>query len=307
MKFDPIVHRVAARFMPKAADELDLRKLEITSANLEEVIKQLVASVDDLDAVEAKLGVSLRNMTELMKQGVHNDDLYHNGETVLTHIGWVLDDANKLSANMDEEKRTLMKLTALFHDMGKTYTYKFDPERQKHTFHGHPELSVEIAKVLLAKHKESLGKLYQHVLDFTRLHDVFYALAHERSQSGEGNTKYVRRFMQEAIVQDGLAKDLLEFARADSFRARSHAEKIKEAEGVIADLEKEKERAAEEAALKARIREREQAAIPQIRERLEAEAPEAAEKLPDLKAAMEVLNRMKRYDILQWIMKLTRK
>jgi putative nucleotidyltransferase with HDIG domain len=301
-----LVERVAARFLLSKA-ELDLRKLEITSANLEEVLKSLVASVEDLDAVEAKLGISLRNMTELMKQGIHNDDLYHNGETVLTHIGWVVDDAAKLSANMDEEKRTLMKLTAIFHDMGKAYTYKFDPERQKHTFHGHPELSVEIAKALLAKHKESLGKLYQHVLDFTRLHDVFYGLVHDRSQVPAGDTKYVRRFMQEAIVQEGLAKDLLEFARADSFRAKAHADKIKEAESVIEDLEKEKAKAAEAEALKARIKQREQEALPQIQERLQAEAPEAAAKLPDLKAAMEVLNKLKRYDILQWIMKLTRK
>jgi len=280
---------------------MNLRTLDITNENLEEVLNTLISEVDDLDGVEKRLGLDLRNMTQLMRQYPHNDDLYHNGEDVLTHIGWVMDDVAKLSGNMAAEKRVLLKLTALCHDLGKAYTYAFDPEKKKNTFYDHATKSVEIAEALLAKHKDQLGKLYQQVLDFTRLHDVFYALAYERTKLPEGSTKYVRRLMDEAIYQDGLLHDLLTFAKADSFRARGHDEKLKETEAVLEDVKRE-ERAAEEAiAAKARLRQVTLERMPQIKAYLEPEAPEAAAALPDLQAAKRILGTMKRYDLLKGI------
>jgi len=301
-----LLRRVARRFSVRAG-EVDLRSLEITSENLEQVLNDLIAGIEDLDEVEAKLGLSLRNMTQLMKESVHNDDIYHNGEDVLTHIGWVIDDANKLSQHMDADKKALMKLTALCHDLGKAYTYAYDPEKKKHTFHGHGERSVAIAEALLARHKKALGDLYQDVLDFTRLHDVFYALAYEKSKTPEGNTKYVRRIMNEAIYQKGLLRDLFEFSRADSYRAKSHAEKLKETEAIFGDIAKEEEAAREAERAKARQEALTQERMPEIKAYLEREMPEAAALVPDLKAVKRLLGGAKRYDLLKGIEAIIRR
>jgi hypothetical protein len=296
LAMDPLASRVVQRFRVAT---VDIRELEITSDNLEATFNALIAGIDNIEEVEKKLGLNLRNMTTLMKGALHNDDLYHNGEDVLTHIGWVIDDANRLSANMDAEKRVLMKLTALCHDLGKAYTHAWDPDRQKHTFHEHGTKSVAIAEALLAKHKEQLGELYQDILDFTRLHDVFYALLHERTQQQPGSTKYLAKFMQEAIVQKGLIRDLLNFARADSFRARTHEQKMKDFEGVLDDLERAKLAPQEEAAAKARLQQNIQERMPQIKAYLEVEAPEAAALLPNLQEAKRTLGKMRRYDLLK--------
>jgi putative nucleotidyltransferase with HDIG domain len=279
---------------------MDLRELEITSENLEEVLQSLVSEVSDLDAVEKRLGLDFRNMTQLMRKYPHNIDLYHNGENVLTHIGWVMDDVAKLSATMDAEKRTLLKLTGLFHDLGKAYTYALNTEK-KHTFYGHATKSVEIAEVLLAKHKEALGSLYQRVLDFTRLHDVFLSLTHARANNPGGSPKYVSGLLQEAIYREGLLEDLLTFAKADSARARSHENTLKDIEGVLDDVKRYE---ALQAAVEAERVRKQQLTIermPAIQKYLEVEAPDAAVLLPDLQAVRKLLGTTKRYNLIKGI------
>ncbi len=295
-RMDPLAERVARRFV---VANVNLRELEITSENLEATFNALIAGIDNIEEVEKKLGLDLRNMTTLMKGSVHNDDLYHNGEDVLTHIGWVVDDANRISQNMDAEKRVLLRLTALCHDLGKAYTHAWDPVKQKHTFFNHAQKSVAIAEALLAKHREQLGELYQHVLDFTRLHDVFYALLHQRSQQQEGSTKYLQNFMREVIVQKGLIRDLLEFARADSFRARTHEQKMKDFEHVLADLARAEQASQEAANEPARIMKNIHERMPQIRTYLEAEAPEAVALLPDILEVKRFLGKRRLFEVVR--------
>lgn len=297
----PLAERIVLRFVQRKASDVDLRELEITSQNLEEVLNGLITGVENLDAVEQRLKVDLRNMTQIMRELPHNDDIYHNGEDVLTHIGWVIDDAAKLSANMDAETRVLLKLTALFHDIGKTYTYRWHPEKQKHTFYDHATKSVEVAEVLLARHKKQLGHLYQQVIDLVRLHDVFFALAHERPKGQPGSTKYVRRLMQEAVYQQGLLHALLTFAKADSYRAKSYADKLQNMEGILEDVKRAEAEIVEEEAAKERQRQLVQQRLPKVRAYLEAEAPEAAALLPDLQATKQALGKAKRYDLLKGV------
>jgi len=292
------VCRVAKRFSIQAGG-VDLRTLKITSENLEQVLNDLIAGIEDLEAAEEKLGLSLRNMTQLMKESVHNDDIYHNGEDVLTHIGWVMDDVHTLSEHMTADKKALLKLTALCHDLGKAYTYRYDPVKKKHTFHGHAEKSVEIAKVFLARHKEALGELYQDVLDFTRLHDVFYALAYERTQVK--GTKYVRRLMNEAIYQKGLLRDLFEFARADSYRAKAHAQKLKETEALFEDLAAEEQSAKEAELLEVQRKAFIKSKLPEVQAYLEQVAPDAATLLPNMVEVNQLLGRTRRFDVLKKI------
>lgn len=279
---------------------MDLKTLDITSANLEDVLNDLIAGIDDIDEVEKRLGLDLRNMTKLMAGIVHNDDAHHNGESILVHIGWVMDDVAKVSEGMEAEKQVLFKLVALCHDLGKPYTYKFNAEKNRHTFYDHAARSVAIAAALLSKHRESLGELYQDVLDFTRLHDAFYALVHDRSQGAAGSTKYLKGIMQEQVYQKGLLRDLLTFTKADSFRARSHLEKIKDFETVIEDTKRAEQEAVEQEREKARLREQAQARVPDVRRYLEDQGlTDVAAVLPDLQAAKRLLGQMKRYDILR--------
>ena len=298
----PLAHRVARKFR---AATLDLKTLQITSENLEDILNDLIAGVEDIEKVEQELGLDLRNMTKIMQASPHNDDLHHNGEDVLTHIGWVLDDVAKLTANMSAEKQLLLKLTALCHDLGKPYTYKFNEEKQRHTFYDHATKSVQVAEALLARHKDALGELYQDVLDFTRLHDVFFALVHDRSKQPAGSTRYVKNLLQESVYRKGLLNDLLTFAKADSARARSHAESIKDFEGVVSDTARAEQEAAAEAeraeAARVRLLAVTEQRMPEIRALLEIEAPEAAALLPDLSAVRRVLGQAKRYDIIKGI------
>ena len=279
---------------------MDLKTLDISSANLEDVLNDLIAGIDDIEAVEQKLGLDLRNMTTLMRNSPHNDDMHHNGEDVLTHIGWVMDDVAKVSEGMEAEKRVLFKLVALCHDLGKPYTYKYNAEKDRHTFYDHAAKSVAIAEALLAKHKDQLGELYQDVLDFTRLHDVFYALVHDRSQGAEGSTKYLKGIMQEAVYQKGLLRDLLTFTKADSFRARSHLEKIKDFESVIEDTKRAEQELVRVEEAKAKLREQAQERVPDVRRYLlDQGLSDVAALLPDYQAAKRLLGQMKRYDVLR--------
>lgn len=278
---------------------MDLRTLEITSENLGEVLKGLIAGVADLEGAEAKLKLDLRNMVELMAKYPHNDDAYHNGETVLVHVGWVLEDVERLSAGMDDERRVALRLAGLFHDLGKAYTYEFNAAKQKHTFYDHATKSVEIAEVLLARHREALGGLYQRVLDLTRLHDVFFALAAERPKGGN-STAYVERLMKEKLYLDGHLDDLLTFAKADSARARSYAEKLSDIEGIIEDAKKHEAILAAKVAERARLDANAKARMPEIRSLVEAEVPAAAG-ADDVKGVRAELGKAKRYDLIKQV------
>jgi hypothetical protein len=188
----------------------------------------------------------------------------------------------------------------LCHDLGKPYTHRFDREKNKHTFYDHAAKSVRIAEVLLAKHRVQLGDLYQKVLDFVRLHDAFYALDHDRSQLSAGSTKYVHKMMQEKVYQQGLLRDLLTFTKADSFRARTYLEKIKDFETVIEDTKRAEQEIVEQEQGKARLREQAIQRVPDVRRYLEDQGlSEAAVLLPDYQAAKRLLGQMKRYDVLK--------
>ena len=298
--------KTSARVVLRWRTAMTFDTLNITSQNLKEVLDNLVAGVDDLDAAEQLLQVDLRQMTKVMQELPHNNDQYHNGEDVLQHIGWVLDDVQKLSGSFDQETQVLLRLTALFHDLGKAFTYKFDPEKQKHTFYNHATKSVQIAEVLLKRHQQQLGSLYQHVIDFTRLHDAFLQLAHERAKQPGGSTRYVRKLMQEQVYHDGLIEHLLTFARADSYRARSHQEKIKDIEGVLLDIKRAEQEQVDQLAAAARQQALTIERMPQIQQLLEQAAPDAAAALPDLQQAKRLLGQSKRYDLLKAIERLTK-
>jgi hypothetical protein len=84
MDYQGIAQRVARRYAARGVE--DLLKEDLDPEQVEKYIQELVGSVSDLGKVERELGVDLRNITKFLKQYRHNDDLYHNGETVLQHM-----------------------------------------------------------------------------------------------------------------------------------------------------------------------------------------------------------------------------
>lgn len=129
---------------------------------------------------------------------------------------------------------------------------------------------------------------------------MFYALVNDRGQST--TTKYVRGLMRENIYRKGLLKYLLTFAKADSARARSYGDKLKDFERVLTDCERAEQELVEEEAAKARRQAVTLERMPRIKAYLEAEGvPEAADALPDLKAAHRILGTMGRYDLIKGI------
>lgn len=207
-------------------DRLDPTKVEV-------YVQGLVDSIDDLEGAEKELGIDLRNMVKLLDEFPHNDDIHHNGETTLEHMRWVVEDLDALTKGWDAERRQLLNLAALLHDLGKAYTYEL--RDGKHTFHQHAKVSVKIAEKMLAKLRKDNAKLYQRVLDLVRLHDVFMQLINARAEGG-GNRKYLNRLMREAIYTEGHLDDLITLSKADGNRAKRMGETLEGIEAILADL-----------------------------------------------------------------------
>lgn len=281
---------------------MDLRTIEITAGSAEQVLQSLIDDVEGIEAAEARLKLDIRGMVKLLGQFQHNDDLYHNGEVVLEHMRWVLEDLDKLSDGKDAATRQLLSIAALLHDVGKAYSYEFKStkpgEPAKHTFHGHALKSVAVAEVLLAKHRAALGDAYQQILDLVRLHDSFLSLAATRSTQG-GGVKYLDNFLREAIYTGKRLDLLITLAKADSNRSKAEAGSLQRIEDVLADIAKAEQIRAEAEAKKAREHESWMEKQPEIRAFLEAEgAAEAVKALPDLPKTMQALGRIKRQDLM---------
>jgi putative nucleotidyltransferase with HDIG domain len=282
---------------------MDPLNLNVTSKNLEEVIQQLVADVDDLESAQAGLGGDLRDMTKFLGEHRHNDDIYHNGETVLQHIQWVLDDLEWLIQDKDEQTQQLLRLLAVLHDLGKAYTHTVSPEG-KQQFHKHNHKSVEIAEVLLAKHREALGETYHDLIELIEAHDVFLVLVNEKARQPLGSTKYLSRFMRKSIYTRNLLNEMVTFAKADSYRSKRYQEGVKDIAGIIDDIAALEKKQREEAVAKAYQKQRLQQMLPEIRQLLEAEAPYAVSALPDLSEVNRLLGEQQQYYLIKQIKRL---
>jgi putative nucleotidyltransferase with HDIG domain len=287
--------RVAARFMARRAS---LPPVDLQVDDVEAYLGGLVDGIEDLDSVEAELGFDLRNLTKLMAKYPHNDDIHHNGEDVLTHTKWVLEDLHKLVDVKEKQKRQLLTLVALLHDVGKAYTYEVI--EGKHTFRQHAKASVLIAEKMLAKLREENADLYQRVIDLIRLHNMFMQLINGRAQAG-GGFKYLNKLMREAIYLNGHLDDLVTFSKADGARARRMDDTLEQIEEVLADLKRAEQQKCEEAEARERRQNLSPAVEAELRALFEVEAPDAVALLPNLKAVNRTLGQAKRYDLLKKI------
>ena len=274
--------------------------LDVTVDNAETVLQTLLENAGNLDQLNSKLGIDLRNMTKLMAELKHNDNIHHTGETIIEHTKWVLADLEKLTEGKDATTKQMLSLVALLHDVGKAYTREIQPNG-KITFYKHAEKSVAIAQVLLAKYKDQLGQTYQRILDLIRLHDMFHAIANDRKNQVPGATKYLRRLLQESIYLDKHLDELVIFAKADSARSKAAEEYLKHIDDALADIALAEKLKAEQEVARARQQANIQRKLPEIRKLLEVEAPGAAQALPNVSKANAILGQAKQYDLIKQI------
>lgn len=298
---DKLARKVALRHVAAGKDAEQLLLEDLEADKVEFYVQGLVDSIDDLEGAEKELGLDLRNMVKLLDAYPHNDDIHHSGETTLQHMKWVIEDLQQFTTDMDDERRRMLGLAALLHDLGKAYTYE---EREgKHTFYQHASVSVQIAEKMLAKLREKNAKLVERVLDLVRLHDKFMQLINGRESSG-GSKRYLNKLMREALYTEGHIDDLVTLSKADGNRAKRMHETLAGMEAVLADLKEVEEQKRQEAeALKRR---QAPEVVDAVRAILERGAPELVELLPDLKAIKGQLGKAKRYDLLQQIGQIQR-
>ncbi len=80
----------------------------------------------------------LRPLVGLEQGGVHHLDAWRHTLSVLFHLSWLWPEA-PLAA----------RLAALYHDVGKPLTRRYDPERGRFRFLGHAEVGAEVAAASL--------------------------------------------------------------------------------------------------------------------------------------------------------------
>jgi HD superfamily phosphodiesterase len=267
----------------------------IDPARVEEYLQGLV---DEADPVGVP-GIDLRELLDRLKTYTHNDDIHHNGETVLEHIRWVVEDVPRVLADprtsVLDAKPVVLNFAALTHDLGKAYTYELIDGR--HTFRKHADVSVEIAKVLLQDLQGSA--LMEQILDVVQYHDVFMKLIDAREHSN-GKTKYLNKFMRTRLYQTNLS-DLIAFSIADGFRAKRIEDTRNSMLGVLLDMQLVENRRQEEAEKQARRAQPPADLLEGVESLLRQETPHLIDLLPDLYAVKRALSADKRYSLLQRI------
>jgi len=96
-----------------------------------------------------------------------------------------------LKVILHSPKELKSRLAALLHDIGKPLVRKVDEETGKVTFHGHDEVSAEIAEQWLRSMKFS-NDVTEDVVELVRYHMMH--ILHNQSLSNKNCVKYVRKF-----------------------------------------------------------------------------------------------------------------
>jgi putative nucleotidyltransferase with HDIG domain len=198
---------------------LDLETLDhedITSENLEDILNKIIDSVEDITKIEDETGLKISSLIETLKEIKHSDDDYHHGETIFEHTKEVLDDLENLSSNMNEETKKMLKLTAIFHDLGKAFT--LEEKDGKMTFHGHAKVSADILEKLFKKYFDEKRELYENLLILVKGHDDILNLINNKKGSGY---KYLKKFLESPLYQKNLLNIMHIFVQADSIRGKA--------------------------------------------------------------------------------------
>lgn len=271
-----------------------LLHIDIRPEGVEHYLQMLVDGIADLDATEAELGLDIRNLVEHLGRYQHNDDQHHSGETVLEHIKWVVEDVRKVTEYEPiRDRRPVLSLVALLHDLGKGYTYELIDG--KHTFRKHAEVSVKLTKAMLWELRRDDPATYGRIEDLVRMHDAFMRLL--EAQKTAKDLKYLNKFMRGPIYPKGV-RDLIWFSTADGMRAKRFSGTREGITGLMLDLQKVEKARTAESKLKARWDNPPPDLVLHITELLKDTAPDMVPLMPDLRQVNKALGEAKRYETL---------
>jgi tRNA nucleotidyltransferase (CCA-adding enzyme) len=141
----------------------------------------------------------------------------HHELTVWDHTVKVIENILMYYPDTDPEKRAIMILTALMHDLGKLYYEIHEDKGDKTSYSGHEKASGDISKLILQYLKfnnntvEQVSKMSKHHM---RIHQV------ERDDQLAGENKrlsYMRRFIRKMLADNVDAMDLMNHTMADAY------------------------------------------------------------------------------------------
>jgi tRNA nucleotidyltransferase (CCA-adding enzyme) len=138
--------------------------------------------------------------------GIPQDPVWHPEGDAFEHTCQVVDRTADIVSRegLTEDRRVVLVLSAICHDMGKATTTVFNTEKNKWTSYGHDVAGVPIAERFLTS-IEASPEVVAKVLPLVRLH-----MAHCRR---EFTPKAVRKLARE--VQPATLRDLLLLMEAD--------------------------------------------------------------------------------------------
>ena len=195
--------------------------IDIRADNLEEELTKLVSNIDDLEDLTSELGYDVNNLISDLNKFKHKDDMYHYGETVMTHTREVLEELEKYIQDMGEDRKRILRLVAALHDVGKAVAYKWDEDRGVPTFHGHAEWSEKIARRMLLKYANEADDLYERIAELVKEHDAFIHLTDER-ESNKKPLRYLKSFVGKRIAKD----DDLEISKKSASKALAESPQL---------------------------------------------------------------------------------
>jgi hypothetical protein len=275
-----------------------------TQQQMDEVASMIAFVVKPVEGLRLTTGdvVEVDDLLERLNRYYHNDDAHHNGEGVLEHITDVYMSVVDETQGWPAERRGLLQLVALLHDLGKGYTYEF--RKGRHTFYNHNKISREIAQAALYAGVEWPG-VSGDVLDLVDFHDVFFQLVNQKKGAG---TKYLKKFAQQPVSRGEQLENLVAFARADSRLAKSYAETLQNMEMVLNDLvahrAQQAAKEAEEEEKQIRMLRNLELYWGEILDIVENAVPGAVIPDLDLKVVNRVLGQAKQYKALKAVKKI---
>lgn len=223
---------------------MNLFEKDITTENVEEFLREVIDEYKNLGIDKLDTGEQISNLYNLLETLKHGDDAHHNGETILQHTKEVLEDVIKLTAGMDENIIKLLKLTAIFHDLGKAYTFnkKIKNDVEKITFYNHAKVSLSLLEKLAQKELNEKNEMYEKLAILVRSHDEILQYLNAEQK----NINYVKNLLDSKYYKAGLYSLLKLFVKADSFRAKTYSDTEMALDRIDKDIdsyqEKEKEK-----------------------------------------------------------------
>ena len=210
---------------------LDLLSMDINSDNIDEVLKQIDSEIETITGKKEDLLQKMNDIT-------HSADDYHKGESILEHTKEVLQNIENMAdeiTGINDNALKLLRLVALFHDIGKVYTFAITTknDKTKHTFYSHAAKSAEVLKLLISKELAEDSNFHHDLTELVKAHNSMMDLL--ASKKGD-DPAYVKRLVESTIGKRDLIKQLNIFMKADSMTEHAMKETLKTINSITEDV-----------------------------------------------------------------------